>query len=378
MVRQFLKHSRFCEMNRRQYLAGGGALMVAGVGATCLGLRNMGSMAEYNASVAATRSALEQAPGMSDLIRYATLAANSHNTQPWQFKISDVGIEILPDMARQIAIVDPDNHHLLASLGCAAENLAIAGGACGKPGELSFSLANDGAVTFTFGSGSPVEAAMFDAIPKRQSTRGDYDGKAVSSGHLQALSAAAAVPGVDLVLMTDRPRIDRVRDLVVAGNNAQVANAAFVRELKTWLRFSPRQAMVTGDGLFSASTGNPALPEWLGRVMFDLVFKAKAENEKCARQLASSAGVAVFVAQKEDPEHWVLAGRACQRFALQATALGLKHAFINQPVEVAGLRPELATLVGLPGRRPDLVMRFGYGAALPFSARRPAESVIIS
>ena len=365
-------------MNRREYLAGGSALVAAGAAATYFGLRNIGSMEEYNASVAATRSALKQAPGTTDLIRYATLAANSHNTQPWQFKISGVGIEILPDMARQIEIVDPDNHHLFASLGCAAENLAIAGGACGKPGELSFSLADDGAVSFMFGSGPPVEPALFDAIPKRQSTRGDYDGKAVSSRDLQTLSAAAAVPGVDLILITDRPQIDRVRDLVVAGNNAQIADVAFVRELKTWLRFSPRQAIVTGDGLFSASSGNPALPEWLGRLMFDLVFKAKAEKEKYARQLASSAGVAVFVAQKEDREHWVLAGRACQRFALQATALGLKHAFINQPVEVAGLRPELATLVGLAGRRPDLVMRFGYGAALPFSARRPAESVILS
>ena len=50
----------------------------------------------------------------------------------------------------------------------------------------------------------------------------------------------------------------------------------------------------------------------------------------------------------------------------------------NQPVEVASLRPELPTLVGLPGRLPDLVMRFRYGAALPFSMRRPAESIIIS
>lgn len=365
-------------MNRREYLAGGGALAAAGAAATYFGLRNMGSVEEYNASVAAARTVLTQAPGTIDLIRYATLAANSHNTQPWLFRISEAGIEILPDFTRQIAIVDPDNHHLFASLGCAAENLAIACAARSTPGELSFSLANDGAVMFAFGSGSPVEQALFDAIPKRQSTRGDYDGRAVSSRDLQTLSAAAAMPGVDLVLITDRPQIDRVRDLVVAGNNAQIADAAFVRELKTWLRFSPRQAILTGDGLFSASSGNPALPEWFGRVMFDLVFKAKAENEKYARQLASSAGVAVFVAQKEDREHWVLAGRACQRFALQATALGLKHAFINQPVEVAGLRPELAALIGLPGRRSDLVIRFGYGAALPFSARRPAESVILS
>ncbi len=336
----------------------------------------MGSMEEYDASAAATRAALKQAPETRDFIRYATLAANSHNTQPWRFTVSDGGIAVRPDLERRIAIVDPDNHHLFVSLGCAAENLAIACGARGKPGELSFNPADDGSVMFAFGSGLPAPPEMFDAIPKRQSTRGDYDGRLVSVADLGALVAAAAVPGVDLVLITDRPQIDRVRDLVVAGNSAQIGNQAFVQELKAWLRFSPRQAMRTGDGLFSATTGNPILPAWLGSIMFDLVFKAKAENEKYARQLASTPGVAVFVAQKNDREHWVLAGRACQRFALQATALGLKHAFINQPVEVPSLRPEMATLMGLPGRRPDIVMRFGYGPAMPYSARRPVEAVL--
>jgi hypothetical protein len=35
----------------------------------------------------------------------------------------------------------------------------------------------------------------------------------------------------------------------------------------------------------------------------------------------------------------------------------------------------LAALVGMPGRRPDIMMRFGYGPTLPFSARRPVEAV---
>ena len=178
------------------------------------------------------------------------------------------------------------------------------------------------------------------------------------------------------MLITERPQIERVRDLVIAGNSAQIADAAFVRELKAWLRFSPREAIETGDGLFSAASGSPALPGWLGPHLFDWVFRADAENDKYARQIASSAGIAVFAAQKEDREHWVLAGRACQRFALQVTALGLKCAFINQPVEVARLRPELANLIGLPDRRPDLVMRFGYGPTLPFSPRRPIDAVI--
>lgn len=111
--------------------------------------------------------------------------------------------------------------------------------------------------------------------------------------------------------------------------------------------------------------------------MFDRAFTAKAENEKIARQIASSAGIAVFVAAKTDPSGWVQAGRARQRSVLQATALGLKHAYLNQPVEVAALRPDLAAQLGMPGRRPDLVIRFGRAAAMPFSARRSVETVMV-
>jgi hypothetical protein len=84
----------------------------------------------------------------------------------------------------------------------------------------------------------------------------------------------------------------------------------------------------------------------------------------------------IFLAEHEDKAHWIAVGRACQRFALAATSLGLRHAFINQPVEVARLRPELAALVGESGKRPDIVVRFGYGPALPFSPRRPVATVL--
>jgi hypothetical protein len=52
---------------------------------------------------------------------------------------------------------------------------------------------------------------------------------------------------------------------------------------------------------------------------------------------------------------WVAAGRACHRFGFAAPALGLKYAFINQPVEVADLRAQFASYLGLGGRRPDMV-----------------------
>ena len=73
-------------MTRRQILIGCGALVAAGAGATYSEVRKLGSMLDYNASVAAMRAALSERPEMRDLIRYATLAANGHNTQPWRFK----------------------------------------------------------------------------------------------------------------------------------------------------------------------------------------------------------------------------------------------------------------------------------------------------
>lgn len=359
-------------MNRRKVLIGGGALATVAAGATMVVGEKMGSTSDYNDAMARMRAPLPQQVSTRDLIRYATLAPNGHNSQPWLFRVSGDRIDVLPNFARRTPVVDPDDHHLFVSLGCAAENLALASAARGRPGTLTFNPSSNGSIAFNFVAGSSVSSDMFDAIPRRQSTRSNYDGRPVSTVDLKTLAMSAAVPGVDLVLLTDRPQINRVRDLVVSGNDTQMSDAAFNRELKSWLRFNPRQAAETGDGLYSAASGSPALPEWMGPHAFDVFVTAESENEKYAQQMQSSSGVAVFIGAKEDREHWALVGRACQRFSLQATALGLKHAYMNQPVEVPSLRPELAALVGASGRRPDMVMRFGRGANLAFSARRPA------
>ncbi|MFN7281401.1 MAG: Acg family FMN-binding oxidoreductase [Brevundimonas sp.] len=336
----------------------------------------MGSRSDYDDAMSAMRALPAANADARDLIRYATLAPNGHNAQPWRFRLSERRISILPDLSRRTPVVDPDDHHVFVSLGCAVENLALTSAVLGRPGVVTFEAQGNGAVLFDFEAGPASRSALFDAIPLRQSTRADYDGRSVSASDLTLLANAAAVTGVDLVLLTDRARTDALRDLVVTGNTTHMADVAFVRELKSWLRFNPAQALRTGDGLYSVASGNPALPDWLGPLAFDWLSSARSLNETYARQIRSSAGIAVFTAERADPAHWVAVGQACQRFALQATALGLKHAFINQPVEVPSLRPELASLIGLPGRRPDIVMRFGYGPTLPYAPRRPVAAVI--
>jgi len=317
-------------------------------------------------------------PSMHDLVRQATLAPSSHNTQCWRFQIAEKSISIAPDYSRRCPVVDPDDHHLFVSLGCAAENMVHAALAAGLHADPRFDPSADGVIVVNLEATQKWITPMHQAISERQCTRGDYDGQAISPAELRQLAQAGSGAGVSVRLLTARPAIEGVVEYVVAGTTAQMHNAAFVEELKAWIRFSADEALRTGDGLFAGTTGNPALPRWLGSRMMGLFFTPKSENERYARQIRNSAGIAVFVSERNDKAHWVETGRCYERFALQATALGIRNAFLNQPIEVGAIRPQFAAWLGLkPGERPDLVVRFGRGPAMPLSMRRPVLAVLV-
>lgn len=334
-----------------------------------------GGESAYRAAVRDTwRHGTGDAAQARELVRYATLAPSSHNTQCWRFEAVDGRISIRPDRSRRCPVVDPDDHHLYVSLGCAAENLVQAAAAAGLHADVAYDAGAD-RVDVRLTPTRPVASALFEAIPYRQCTRGPYDGKPVASNDLKRLEAVGRGDGVRVVLQTGRPDMERILDYVTRGNSVQMADRAFTGELKRWIRFDAADAVATGDGLFSVASGNPSIPRVLGPIAMSLFFTEDGENDRYAAQVRSSSGIAVFVSDVDDKPHWIEAGRCYERFALLATALGIRNAMLNQPVEVRALRPQFAALLGLSGR-PDLVVRFGYGAAMPRSLRRPVDAVM--
>ncbi len=167
------------KLTRRKFLAATPAVLS---GAAALSASSSAWAAEsYEA--AATRiwragplQGLSGAALSQELVRYATLAPSSHNTQCWKFAMDGQGIAILPDFSRRCPVVDPDDHHLYVSLGCAAENLVQAAQALGLGSEVRFDATRD-AVVVRLSPAPAVVSPLFRAIPKRQCTRGDYDGK---------------------------------------------------------------------------------------------------------------------------------------------------------------------------------------------------------
>jgi hypothetical protein len=323
-----------------------------------------------------TRGASDKAGLLRELVRYATLAPSSHNTQCWKFRLEDDAISIWPDFSRRCPAVDPDDHHLFVSLGCAAENLVQAALANGLKAHADFDAAGGNSLRLALEPTNPVASTLFQAIVERQSTRGEYDGQPLARQELELLGRAGSGHGVQVLLLTERQAMETVLEYVVQGNTVQINDPAFVAELKQWIRFSGDEAVRTGDGLYAASSGNPALPTWLGSLLFGLFFTPQSENDKYARHVRSSAGIAIFVSDTPGPAQWVEVGRCYERFALQSAALGIRNAMLNQPVEVPVLRPQFATFLGIGKRRPDLVVRFGRGPKLPPSLRRPVEAVL--
>ena len=358
-------------------------LSTAGLAGAALAIDACSSKASdegYEAAVARTwrpvEDRFESSSVRRELVRHATLAPSSHNTQCWRFRIEERVIAILPDLTRRCPAVDPDDHHLFVSLGCAAENLIQSARANGFSGEPRFDAAASG-ITVALEPARPVVSPLFRAIPERQSTRSPFDGQPLTRDELQMLEEAGAGNGVRVVLLTGKPEMEKILEFVVEGNAAQMRDPAFVDELKAWIRFNRAEAVRTGDGLFSGATGSPTMPRWLGSRIFGMVFKEKTENDKYAKHLRSSSGVAVFVSEADDSAHWVEAGRCFERFALQSAVLGIRNAMINQPVEVAALRRRFAAHLGIGTGRTDLVVRFGRGPKMLRSLRRPVEAVLV-
>lgn len=311
------------------------------------------------------------------LVHCATLAASSHNTQPWKFKVERDRITILPDLSRRCPAVDPDDHHLYASLGCAAENIIVAAPAFGLEGHCSYDASMSG-VQIGFQPMPPVRSALFEAIAQRRCSRVEFDGSPLDADQLNLLQDAAYGQGVSVMFITDKHQKEQVGAYVAQGNRAQFADTAWAAELKSWIRFSAREAVHSNDGLYGPVMGNPAVPRWLGLLFMRFAFSAERQNRKDIRNIQSSAALAVISSDVDDKPHWIEAGRCYQRLALQAAALDLRTAFINQPVEVAALRADFARQLGLGDRRPDLIVRIGRGPETPRSLRRPVEEVLVS
>ena len=313
------------------------------------------------------------------VVNYAVLAPSSHNTQPWLFRLNGESLDVIADRTRALPVIDPHDRELVLSCGTAIGMLRIALRAFGHAGTVEL-LPNpsDPDLLARIGLGQPHRRRRRSgncshAITRRRTSRVAFEERPLPQAAVKALQEAAAHDWVTLKLFTTDAKRARIASLIGEADRLQFADPSFRRELAAWMH---ARHGLTRDGMSLASMGVPDLLTPLGALAlrsFDMGGDRAARSEEIAK---FSPALAVLATDRECPEDWLLAGQALANILVVATAAGLSCGYLNQPIEVPGLRLALAEMF-LPTSYPQLLLRLGYGPNIPPAARRPIAEVIM-
>lgn len=309
---------------------------------------------------------------IKSLLSYAVLAPSSHNTQPWRFEITDGAVSIYADRTRALPANDPDDRELTISCGCALMNLRVAASheGLGMTFDITPDSADDDLLAVIYfnkaDSPSSDEAELFESIERRRTYRKRFKSKDVPAPILDSLSAIASEEGLWLEVIESDEMRQEMAALVSEGDSIQWSNPSWRRELAAWMH--PRRR---GDGLTV-----PGIVAPIAQVVvrtFDMGNGVGAKDKQLADE---SPVLAVLGTPGDNVGDWLAAGQALERILLTLHSKGLQASYLNQPIQVASLRPKLQNLVGKAGF-PQILLRLGFpGDEIDAAPRRRLDEVV--
>lgn len=292
---------------------------------------------------------------IKSLLSYAILAPSSHNTQPWRFEITDGAVSIFADRTRALPANDPDDRELTISCGCALMNLRVA--AAHKGIGVTFDITPDSGdldllAVISFNkenSLSTDEFGLFKSIEGRRTYRRRFASRDIPTAILDSLSENASEEASWLEVIDSEDDRQKVAELVAEGDSIQWSNPSWRRELATWMHPHHR-----GDGITV-----PGIVAPIAQVVvrtFDMGKVVGAKNKQLADE---SPVLAVLGTAGDNVADWLAAGQALEKILLSAHSRGLQASYLNQPIQVASLRPKLQNLLSQQGF-PQILLRLGF------------------
>jgi hypothetical protein len=328
------------------------------------------------------------------LLNYAVLAPSILNSQPWQFELSHNAIALHANPSRRLAVADPDGRQSIISCGSALFNLRVAARAFGyeidvggPPRKCGPTLIVKLQLKPSATQPSPLDLELRDAIPRRRTVRSAFEDKPLGDELLRDLADAARQEGAECQFAQASEQKQQVAELVAEAEQVHLRDPAFRNELRDWLM----QRRGEGQNAMSevyARRGSPTGQTPEGRDHPDQFMPTAAA---AARQFANIEGaaagqralveaspaVALMTTADDTTASWLVAGQALQHMLLKATIAGVSASYLNPPIELAQLRPRLAQ-VFKSKRKPQMLLRLGYGRSISPTPRRPMSEILRS
>jgi len=315
------------------------------------------------------------------LLEQTIRAPSSHNSQPWLFRVEGRrSVTVLADRRRALPVVDPEDRELTISLGAALGTLEAAARAEGLEARVAVlpDPAEPDALAHVMLAPGPApeasEIARAQAIEARRTVRAPFGPELVPGDLAARLSRQAAALGVALHRVTDATGKAAIAALVSEGDETQFHDPRFRRELAAWVH---SYRLGSRDGMSSAGFGMPDILAPVARFVirsFDIGGGVAASDAKTIAE--GSPALWLLATGGDGPADWLATGRALAPVLLDLRADGWAASWLNQPIEVAALRPRLAAAAGAEGH-PQILLRVGRPAAWPAATmRRPLSEVL--
>lgn len=321
------------------------------------------------------------------VVATAVQAPSLHNTQPWLFRARGDVLELRADRERQLYSTDPTGRELMLSCGAALFGVRLAVRHLGRmPRVQLLPDTSDRDLLAEIGDGggtAPSEYVqrLLEAMARRRSHRGRFDGERVSPQTVVHLREAAESEGARLVLV-DRPGARRaVADIVASAERTQMTHPGVRAELEDW---TPPLGTERLDGI--PATAYPQQPAPAGaQELTGRNFAAGRERgvpTEVSLPVAAGAPpvVAVLLTERDGPTDWLVGGQALHRVLLTAAMDGVQASLHGQATELDGLRRLLQDEL-LVNEQPQMLLQFGHapdrgGDGTPPTPRRPVSEVL--
>lgn len=297
------------------------------------------------------------------LIRCALIAPSAHNSQPWNVRITDNGLELTINSERAL-LADIKNRQTMISMGCALENILIAAVAMklkpiahitGAPSDtntykIHVSFSNDLTTDL-----EKVDIDLISYLNKRRVNRSAYLDKHVDYSIFNAV--IERFDDLSFIFITDRHFKDRIADIVVDGMINSLNNDEFRAELADHLLPNDTEKKV---GMVGASYGLPNFMSKIFPIMMRLFNVEKLNRSKDIMLLKKMTPVFVMITTSKDSVvSRTRVGQAYEHFALLAVKNNMATAPLAVIVESPKYRDELIEFMQIDGV-PMLFFRLGF------------------
>lgn len=272
------------------------------------------------------------------LVAAASRAPSGDNKQPWAFRHTETGIDVLH--RRRLALPS-DVHDLFSwlSLGAVIENIVLAAGHDGLAADVDycarpFGENNGDELVANIRLSSDRTAVMDDlalSIDHRCTNRRPYDPQPLDARTLDRIgdSIHHDVPPVQwLTCAAEKQQLAR---LVVAADRVRFESRPFHDEFHAVLRYTPREAEATRDGLdirtFEAPPGASlifrCLAPWRRMQFANRLGMSRILAAASHKLVLRSGAIGLLCAPADNDTAFLQTGRSLQRLWLAATREGL-------------------------------------------------------